>query len=149
MVKLPNLNLYWSNKPLHFNNNDGLLESGDRLYRLRLILNMDNENFQAVMNPGRDVIDASMVPCRGRLRMRQYIKNKYGVKLYKICSVLGKEETVDSKDHSQKVVLKLRTIYADNFYSGVALVKDSLDRKTFNSGTLRPKRFKETIIAKT
>lgn len=74
-----------------------------------------------------------MVPWRHRLWMRQYIKNKrhkYRVKLYKIRTVSGytynvrvysgKEDNIDSKSHSHKVVMKLsdglieeggRTIY--------------------------------------
>lgn len=184
LVRLPHLNLYWSKKSLyhnqfissimprdrfllilrflHFNDNEGLLESGDKLYRIRPILDRLNERFRTVMTPGRDlVIDESMVPWRGRLGMRQYIKNKrhkYGVKLYKICTVsgytynvrvyCGKEDTTDSKGHSHKVVMKLseglidegRTIYADNFYSGIPLVKELLDRKTLYCGTLRSNR---------
>ncbi|XP_018564371.1 piggyBac transposable element-derived protein 4-like [Anoplophora glabripennis] len=184
LVKVPNINLYWSKNSsnhnqfipsvmprdrflsllryLHFNNNDGLLESDDRLYRIRPLLDMINARFMTVMTPGRDVvIDESMVPWRGRLGMRQYIKNKrhkYGVKLYKLCTVTGftynvrvycgKEDSIGNKDHSHKVVLKLmsglldsgRTLYADNFYSGIPLVKELLDRQSLYCGTLRKNR---------
>lgn len=70
-----------------------MLESDGRLYQIRPLLDMINARFMAVMTPGRDVVtDKSMVPWCGRLGMWQYIKNKrhkYGVKLYKLCTVTG------------------------------------------------------------
>nr|CAH7725064.1 unnamed protein product [Callosobruchus chinensis] len=115
--------------------------------------------------PGKEVvIDESMIPWRGRLGIRQYIKNKrhkYGVKLYKLCTVegytlniriyCGKETTqnADPNDpHTVKVVMDLmqnvvgsgRSLYADNFYSSVALVKKLQQQKTLYCGTLRSNR---------
>ncbi|KAK9680346.1 Transposase IS4 [Popillia japonica] len=93
--------------------------------------------------------------------MGQYIKNKphkYGVKLYKLCTVTGftynvrvycgKEDSIGSRDHSHNVVLKLmsgllnsgRTLYADNFYSGLPLVMELLHRQILYCGILRKNR---------
>lgn len=108
------------------------------------------------------MIDESMVPFRGRLSFKQYIPNKthrYGVKLYKLCTIsgytynlkvyTGKGDTQPELGHAQTVVLKLledlnpkegRILYADNFYSGIPLVKTLLDQKCLYCGTLRSNR---------
>nr|CAH7750023.1 unnamed protein product [Callosobruchus chinensis] len=150
---------------IHFNDNENLEASQDRLFRIRPILDLLNSRFQSVLTPGKEVvIDESMIPWRGRLGIRQYIKNKrhkYGVKLYKLCTVegytlniriyCGKETTqnADPNDpHTDKVVMDLmqnvvgsgRSLYADNFYSSVALVKKLQQQKTLYCGTLRSNR---------
>lgn len=80
MIWLPHLNLYCSKSSLyhnqfisfflprerfllilsflHFNDNEGLLDIGDRLYRIRPILDRLNERLRTIMTPGGDgVID--------------------------------------------------------------------------------------------
>nr|CAH7765205.1 unnamed protein product [Callosobruchus chinensis] len=187
LVRVPAVSLYWSKNDLyhnnyicrkmtrdrfllllqhiHFNDNENLEASQDRLFRIRPILDLLNSRFQSVLTPGKEVvIDESMIPWRGRLGIRQYIKNKrhkYGVKLYKLCTVegytlniriyWGKETTqnADPNDpHTVKVVMDLmqnvvgsgRSLYADNFYSSVALVKKLQQQKTLYCGTLRSNR---------
>nr|CAH7727695.1 unnamed protein product [Callosobruchus chinensis] len=184
LVRVPAVSLYWSKNDLyhnnyicrkmtrdrfllllqhiHFNDNENLEASQDHLFRIRPILDLLNSRFQSVLTPGKEVvIDESMIPWRGRLGIRQYIKNKrhkYGVKLYKLCTVegytlniriyCGKETTqnADPNDpHTVKVVMDLmqnvvgsgRSLYADNFYSSVALVKKLQQQKTLYCGTLR------------
>nr|CAH7746879.1 unnamed protein product [Callosobruchus chinensis] len=187
LVRVPAVSLYWSKNDLyhnnyicrkmtrdrfllllqhiHFNDNENLEASQDRLFRIRPILDLLNSRFQSVLTPGKEVvIDESMIPWRGRLGIRQYIKNKrhkYGVKLYKLCTVegytlniriyCGKETTqnADPNDpHTVKVVMDLmqnvvgsgRSLYADNFYSSVVLVKKLQQQKTLYCGTLRSNR---------
>ncbi|CAH1972725.1 unnamed protein product [Acanthoscelides obtectus] len=108
------------------------------------------------------VIDESMVPFRGRLKFRQYIPNKthrYGVKLYKLCTssgytynlkvYTGEGDMQPELGHAQSIVLKLledvnpkegRILYADNFYSGIPLVKTLLNQKCLYCDTLRSNR---------
>ncbi|CAH2086353.1 unnamed protein product [Euphydryas editha] len=102
-----------------------------------------------------------MIPWRGRLRFRQYIKNKshkYGVKIYKMCTpqgytfslivYTGKCESGREKDHGQKTVMRLikdltnegRLVITDNFYNSVNLAEEFIQNKTFLCGTLRPTR---------
>ncbi|XP_071056471.1 piggyBac transposable element-derived protein 4-like [Onthophagus taurus] len=124
----------------------------------------ETNRYQNILTPGKEVvIDESMIPWRERLGMRQYIKNKrhkYGVKLYKLCTLegytikvkmyCGKEDNPDnsSDSHTVKVVMNLmdnlldsgRILYGDNFYSGVPLVKKLQERKTFYCGALRSNR---------
>lgn len=187
LVRIPSVVLYWSKNDLyhnkficskmtrdrfllllqhiHFNNNENLNASNDRLFRIRPILDHLNDKFQSILTPGKNlVIDESMIPWRGRLGMRQYIKNKrhkYGVKLYKLCTLdgytinirvyCGKETTPNDNtndSHGVKIVMNLmdkyldsgRTLYADNFYSSIPLVKRLLQRKSFYCGTLRSNR---------
>lgn len=76
---------------LHFSNNRTAIE-GDRLAKLRPMIDILHTNFQSVYTIEEMVIDETMVPWRGRLSFRQYIsgkKHKYDVKLFKICSTEG------------------------------------------------------------
>lgn len=183
---LPSVNSYWSKDPmfknefiantmprdrflllhrcLHFcNNEDTFLDTSDRLYKIKTALGILNKNFQTVLTPGRIlVIDESMVPFRGRLKFRQYIPNKthkYGVKLYKLCTVdgytiqiivyTGKNEKVEGQQHSETMVIELlksveakvgHYLFADNFYSSLPLAKKLFDEKIVYCGTLRANR---------
>ncbi|XP_062531825.1 piggyBac transposable element-derived protein 4-like [Bombyx mori] len=179
--KVPNLHLYWSKKRCyrneyianlitrdrfllllkfwHFSDN---VNNGDKLYKIRKILDIVFKLFTEILKPGRFiVIDETMIPWKGRLNFRQYIKNKahkYGIKLYKLCtpegytySVIvytGKDEEKSGAGHGYDVVMKLtknlleegRTLIADNFYTSVPLAEELLKKKTFMCGTLRTNR---------
>lgn len=94
------------------------------------------------------------------LVFRQYNpqkSNKYGIKLYKICTFgythkvkiyAGKSDSTANVGHAQKVILHLmsdlvnsgRTLYCDHFYYSVPLGKDLMDKKTYICGTLRKDR---------
>lgn len=184
--QLPTVNSYWSKDPMyrnefivntmprdrfllllrciHFcNNEDPFLDTNDRLYKMRKPLDLINKNFQSVLSLGRVlVIDESMIPFRGRLKFRQYIPNKshrYGIKIYKLCSVdgytnnvivyTGKNEKVEGQAHSETMVHELlksvenkegHYLFADNFYSSIPLAKKLFDEKVVYCGTLRANR---------
>lgn len=146
---------------LHFNNNeDATVPLTDRLRKLSPFLSKLKERFQEVIVPAEELcIDETIVPFRGRLAFRQYIKNKrhkYGVKLYKLCLKGGYTYDLNiycGKDThplgaSANVVLQLtdqlldkgRTTYTDNFYTSVTLAHKLLEHKTHLVGTVRPKR---------
>ncbi|CAB3229538.1 unnamed protein product [Arctia plantaginis] len=174
LCKVPLINLYWSKNNLYRNEfissamtRDRFLlllkcwhvsdvsndDKTDKLYKIRDMLSMITDNFQNILNPGKYVvIDETMIPWRGRLGFRQYIKNKshrYGVKLYKLCTpegytyqieiYTGKTDQKKEVDHSQKVVLRLmnnlieqgRIVIVDNFYTSVTLAEKLLSQKTF------------------
>nr|CDJ87617.1 piggyBac transposable element-derived protein [Haemonchus contortus] len=60
----------------HFADNDAP-DKSNRLYKIQPILDMLNEEFAAVYSPGKNVcIDESMIPFRGRVIFRQYIRGK-------------------------------------------------------------------------
>lgn len=180
--KVPHFHDYWSKKSIYRNEyicslmgrdrfilllkfwhfSDERNDTEDRLYKIRQILNMLNNRFRHILTPGKFiVIDESMIPWRGRLIFRQYIKNKshkYGVKLYKLCTpegytfktivYTGKEGNSREVNHGKNVVMKLieglenegRVLVADNFYSSLDLVEELLEKKTFYCGTLRSNR---------
>ncbi|CAB3229530.1 unnamed protein product [Arctia plantaginis] len=183
LCKVPLINLYWSKNNLYRNEfissamtRDRFLlllkcwhvsdvsndDKTDKLYKIRDMLSMITVNFQNILNPGKYVvIDETMIPWRGRLGFRQYIKNKshrYGVKLYKLCTpegytyqieiYTGKTDQKKEVDHSQKVVLRLmnnlieqgRIVIVDNFYTSVTLAEKLLSQKTFVCGTLNVRR---------
>lgn len=181
---LPSLNLYWSKDPMfhnefiagtmtrdrfllllrciHFCNNE-TADKSDRLYKIRNLLDVINENFKEVLTPGRViVIDESMVPFQGRLIFKQYIPNKthpYGIKLYKLCTVdgytyniivyTGKNERNAQVSHSEQIVHDLLKnidakdgyyLYADNFYSSLHLAESLFEQGIIYCGTMRSNR---------
>ncbi|KAF2892203.1 hypothetical protein ILUMI_13973, partial [Ignelater luminosus] len=106
-------------------------------------------------------VDETMVPFRGRLRFRQYIKNKrhkFGIKVYKLycdggytynLQVYCGSNYVQGGQASANVVFSLmdgffssgRQWYTDNYYTSVSLVTELLDKKkTHLIGTLRSNR---------
>ncbi|KAJ8912354.1 hypothetical protein NQ315_014721 [Exocentrus adspersus] len=131
----PKLQDYWANDPLYENT-----------------INLLHQNFQDLYTIGKEmVIDESMVPWRGRLSFRQYIpgkRHKYGVKLFKICSLdgytwkiqiyCGKSAGNTGKGLGERVVINLcegllnqgRILYTDNFYTSVPLATKLLSNKT-------------------
>ncbi|PZC85109.1 hypothetical protein B5X24_HaOG202873 [Helicoverpa armigera] len=191
--KVPHINDYWSQNIMYRNeyiikvmsrdrftailkfwhfSDDTIDRTTDKLNKIRDVYEMLLTNFKKVIVPGKIlVIDETMVPWRGRLQFRQYIKNKthkYGVKLYKLCTIdgftcnmivyTGKGQDGREKDHGMKTVLKLlqnldnngRIIITDNFYNSVELAEELLKRKTFLCGTLRANRkgLPKSIVAK-
>ncbi|XP_050056244.1 piggyBac transposable element-derived protein 5-like [Aphis gossypii] len=76
----------------HFEDNETANKT-DRLYKVRKLLNMANDLVKNIHKPGEIIaVDESMIPFRGRLKFRQYIKNKthkYGVKFFKVCGTNG------------------------------------------------------------
>nr|CAH7755186.1 unnamed protein product [Callosobruchus chinensis] len=183
LVRLASIDRYWRNDILyrnfivseimprnrfqlllrmwHFSDNKSCPE-GDRLYKVKPLLEKIIKNFQSVYTPGRTYcIDESIVPFQGRLVMKQYIPrktHKYGVKLFKLCSengytwniriYAGKESNEYGSSVATNVVIKLsegllnsgRTIVADNYYTSLELANILLDKQTHYIGTLRSNR---------
>lgn len=98
LVKQPSLRSYWRKNPLysneiskilprnrfelllamvHFSDNEDASLDNDRLRKLSPLVTKLLERFQNIFTPGLQLcIDETMVPFRGRLRFKQYIKNK-------------------------------------------------------------------------
>lgn len=104
LVKMPKIADYWSNDNLFHNNfaknvmsrnrfemllrmfhfNDNLLaDTSDKLYKLKPLVDILTANFKSLYVPEEYVcIDETLLPFRGRLGFKQYIKSKrhkYGV----------------------------------------------------------------------
>jgi hypothetical protein len=113
LVQMPKLCYYWSNsqsygseiirngisrdkfelllKFWHFSNNNEELAKYDRIFKLKLLLDLLKIRFSSVYLPSSLItIDETMIPWRGRLLFKQYIpdkSHKYGVKIYKVAAI--------------------------------------------------------------
>ena len=195
LVVKPEIQLYWSKSTLyddpfvpklmsrerfeilyrclHFVDNTAHLNSQDKLYKVRPLIDLLVNNFQSVYKPGSKlVVDESMVPFRGRLDIKQYIPgkaHKYGMKVYKACTPegytwnlevhVGKGDNTAGLNSTESRVVNLCnemlgkgcTIYSDNYYTSVILAEYLLVKKTYICGTVRPGRkylCKEVVKAK-
>ena len=145
---------------LHFANNEAA-DKANRLYKVSNIIELLNESFSDAYSPGKNIcIDESVVPFRGRVLFRQYVKgkrHKYGIKLFKLCMQGGytcRFIVYAGKDISRQgsvakdIVLKLmsglldngRSLYTDNFYTSIPLSKQLVTQNTHLIGTLRKNR---------
>lgn len=183
IVKLPRIADYWSTdevighpfprtimsrnrfeillQMLHFSVNDEA-NKGDRLHRVRRLIDMLNNNYRNHYIPSEDLcIDESLIPFRGRIIFRQYNKqkrHKYGIKEFKLCTMPGytykvyvyegKKGDTTAKTTPTNVVMDLcsellnkgHTLYTDNWYTSVDLAKKLLHNETHLVGTLRKNR---------
>lgn len=156
---------------LHFTSDT---ESEDTLYKIRSVIDYFNNKMNQCYYPAKELsLDESMVLWRGRLRFKQFIKNKrhkYGIKLYMLTEpdglILkfrvyagGHDKEVTGKGHAEKVVMQLledklqsgHSIYMDNYYNSFTLAKRLLDNNTYCTGTLRKdlKENPQEVIQKT
>ncbi|XP_050465080.1 piggyBac transposable element-derived protein 4-like, partial [Cataglyphis hispanica] len=152
LVRLPKIELYWSTyegykqalprtimsrnrfelllRFVHFSNNEEN-DPNNRLSKVAHIIDHLNSNFKKYYNPDEVVcVDESLVPFRGRILFRQYIKQKrhrYGIKVLNY--VVG-----------QDILGKGHTICTDNWYTSVNLAEKLIDMHTHLLGTLRKNR---------
>ncbi|KAJ8949041.1 hypothetical protein NQ314_008292 [Rhamnusium bicolor] len=161
LAPLPSLNNYWSKDSLynnkyiasafsrdryllllrciHFANNEDM-NPDNRLYKLDKILGLLLENYQNVLQPGRDLmIDQSML-----YKLCTTTGYIYNVNIY-----TGRGSTDPNIGHAHTIVQKLlepinpkegRMLFADNFYSSVGLTMDLFQQKILYCGTLRSDR---------
>ena len=183
LVSLPSYKKYWSTDVLYMNENFATTMSrerfksilrffnfgekpkfdGDRLSKIRMIMDHFNETMLRMITPDKNLsIDESMMLWRGRLVFRQYIKNKrhkYGIKFYELCThddlvmtieIYGGQHINDEHSLGQTgaTVLKLMQpfldkgyhVFIDNYYNSVALTNFLTTKKTYITGTLRSDR---------
>ncbi len=114
VVHKPRLNMYWSNDDLlntpifrdtmprdrcylllkffHCANNSNR-QSGDRLFKIRELVDMIRHRCQTVFYPYQDMcVDESLICFKGRLCFKQYMKSKrsrFGVKIYQVSTCDG------------------------------------------------------------
>lgn len=181
IVKMPYISSYWSKEKI-FNNEmarncmsrnrfelllrmvhfaDNSNDNGDRLHKIQPVVEKLVHNFQCMYEPTEVVcIDESLIPFRGRLVMRQYIKNKrhkYGVKFFKLCcsggytynmKIYAGKNLEQQKCTPTSVVMKLcqpilnsgRTVVTDNWYTSIELANNLVKSDTHLVGTLRKNR---------
>ena len=189
IVKLPRMTMYWSTDNLvhqgsvssamtqtrffqiwryfHLADNTQSLPREDprfdKIYRVRQFLDIIVGNAQLLYRLDQDVsIDETMVPHKGRLSFKQYIKNKpvrWGIKLWVLCEAktgyvfnfqiyLGKEEGAVEHNLARRVVKhllapiegKYHNLYMDNFYCDPHLFLQLETKKVLACGTIRANR---------
>ena len=189
IVKLPRITMYWSMDNLvhqesvssvmtqtrffqiwryfHVADNARALPredpNFDKIYRVRQFLDLVMTNAQHLYCLDRDVsIDETMVPHKGRLSFKQYIKNKpvrWGIKLWVLCEAktgyvfkfqvyLRKEGGNVEHNLARRVVKhliapiegKFHNLYMDNFYCDPHLFLELEPKKVLACGTVRPNR---------
>ncbi len=153
---------------LHFANNEDQVRDRedpryDPLFKLRPLIDRVVPSWRAAIRPARHLsIDESMIPFRGKIFFRQYIKSKhhrYGVKGFALCDsatcycIDYDIYTGRFYDYDQllgqgcSVVLKLvRTmpagsiLYTDNFYTSPILASKLMQLNIGLVGTVKPNR---------
>lgn len=179
----PSLKDYWRKNPLYVNNiskhmsrnrfelllrmfylaNNEECPPNDCLHKIQSLIDILNSKFQRAMIPEENIcIDETMIPFRGKLSFRQYLKgkrHKFGMKLFKICLAHGFTYRVKiycGKEHvvgqpvAERIVLEMinplldngRTLFVDNWYTSVDLAEKLQMRSTHLVGTLRKNRKK-------
>lgn len=148
---------------LHFS--DDRCNPGDKLHKLRFIIDSCREKFQSEYVPHREIsVDEAMIPFKGRLGIKQYMKDKpikFGIKMWVAADAisaycvnfeiyLGKNENVMNRTFglSSRVVIGLtkflerkgHVIYTDNFYTSPQLADYLYSRDTYLCGTIRTNR---------
>lgn len=153
---------------IHFSDNEAPVVS--KSHKIQPLIDLLIKKFQSLYVPNEYVcVDETLLPFRGRLSFRQYIKNKrhkYGIKLFKLCSGLGytfnvKMYTGKENDFltPEKIVLFLtenhilnegRTLCVDNWYTSTTLAQKRLEANTHIVGTLRKNRknIPKTVVNK-
>ena len=126
---------------LHFG--DGPTFAGDRLGKVRLLINHLNQVMSDLYVPDENVsLDDSMMLWRGRLLFRQDIKNerpKYGIKYYELCNhdglilrtFISGQSYEDSESLGQMAMIvnhlmndfldKGYHVFTDNYYNSLPL----------------------------
>ena len=149
---------------LHFANNEDLLDRADPnynpLFKIQPLLDVVLDQWLNSVEPGQHLaIDESMVPFRGRVGFRQYIKSKhhrYGMKAFALCDsatcycikydiYTGGHYRYDrSLGQGCSVVLKLASgmpegtiFYTDSFYTSPTLAQKFMQIKMGLDGTVQ------------
>lgn len=201
IVKLPRFEMYWSQDKLihqesianimsqtrflqiwryfHLADNAVAIPRGtdgfDKIYRVRNFLNIILINIRDEYRLGMNIaIDETMVPHKGKLAFKQYIKNKptkWGIKLwvlseattgyvYRFQVYLGKEHGQQPEKHLARRVVRDLTVtetgknhhlYMDNFYTDPHFFLELFDKKILACGTVRQnrKQFPKDLIITT
>ncbi|XP_047345311.1 piggyBac transposable element-derived protein 4-like [Vespa velutina] len=174
LVKLPTIQLYWTKdvlfaqsfprtvmsrnrfeillRMLHFADNEQISNPNNLLYKLQTLIDTLNKNFKEYYNPSETVcIDESIIPFRGRIIFRQYIK------IFKLCSTSGYTnsfqvyagKTTNTEETTPiSVVMSLcqniinlgHTLCTDKRYTSIALAEKLLSVDTHSIGILQVNR---------
>lgn len=136
---------------------------GDRLYKIRHIIQLLVGKFQQVYIPDENIsIDESLMLWKGRLIFKQYIPSKrarYGIKLFLLCEsstgyvwcffvYTGKDTELQGEGPcGQRVVMTLLEklkdkgykLFLDRWFTSISLAEELMKVKTNVAGTIKRK----------
>ena len=141
-------------------------EKQDRAWKIRPLLNSLNANFATVSPEENHSINEIMVAFKGRALLKQYLPKKlkkWGFQLWARCAAsgylhifdvyqgkgtgIGNDEDISGCGLGGNVVLKLcstlpekHKIFADNYFSDFAMIKELTQRDLFYVGTINSNR---------
>lgn len=160
---------------LHFCDPATPVNAGDKLHKIRFMIDTMRSAFMSEYNPHKQVtVDEAMVPFKGRLSIKQYMKDKpvkFGIKIWvaadSVTAYCFNFEVYVGRNGDQvkkifglssKVVVSLtqsfqqsgREIYTDNFYTSPMLGKYLLSKGIYLCGTVRTDRtgFPKSLVKK-
>ncbi|KAK6168810.1 hypothetical protein SNE40_019986 [Patella caerulea] len=148
---------------IHFvDNSSTTVNKSDKFWKIRTLLDYVVKRFQLVYNPEREIaVDETMLKFKGRLGIKQYIKNKpikWGIKLFtlaesssgyvlNIIPYAGKREDTQLSKTAQIVVdvcqpflNKGHYLFMDNYYTSIELIEYLSQVKTLSCGTVNSNR---------
>ena len=163
---------------LHFNDNSnqipGGVQSQDRLFKIRPLLDLLEPKFSELYHPKKELsLDEMTIAFKGRSMMKLYNKSKpdkWGYKVFvvseatsgyvlKFFPYVGKvsDENDDGVLHSHRVVRNLMNsfkgkgheLYIDSYYSSIDLAKELVQGKIGVCGTVNPNRRNIPSVIKT
>ncbi|XP_044740939.1 piggyBac transposable element-derived protein 3-like [Chrysoperla carnea] len=151
---------------IHINDNTFITNSNDKLYKVRPLIDILNEQFKHYYYGSRELaVDEAMILFKGRSTIKQYNPMKPVKRGYKLwiladkCGFVkkfdvyqGKTGQVDKKFENynlgERVVLEMteehwgkqKIIYFDNFFTSLRLLEKLKVEGTFACGTIRQNR---------
>lgn len=141
----------------HLNDNTQNTNSGDRLYKIRPLLDYIIPKFQSLYTPKQQLsLDEAMIPWRGRISFRTYNPakiTKYGILVRILCEsesgyICNFEVYTGEGKKLQETILSVlkpylgywHHVYQDNYYNSVSTAEILLKNKTLVCGTIRENR---------
>ncbi|XP_070389530.1 piggyBac transposable element-derived protein 3-like [Dermacentor albipictus] len=142
-------------------------DSTDRLWKVRPLLDVFQSKCKSLVAEERLCIDEQMVPFKGRLDIKQYVKGKphpWGIKIFMLCGESGlvydflpyQGSTTKIEDDVKQrygvtgaIVLHLsdripsgvgHKLFFDNYFTSLPLLREMLRKKIFAAGTVRSNR---------
>ncbi|KAK2717523.1 hypothetical protein QYM36_006342 [Artemia franciscana] len=153
----------------HANDNHPAVPKGqdsyDSLFKLRPVIDGLQANLTKIPAEERQSIDEQMVPFKGKLRFKQYLKDKphsWGIKIFSRAGASGiiydfevytgkASVPVTELGQGAEVVLRLAEeiprnknfkLFFDNYYTSIPLIRELLLHGIHSAGTVRTNRLK-------
>lgn len=190
IIRFPRLRMYWTpstkikfvndigmsrnrfeclRNNLHIVDINAVHEKSDKLWKVRPIISSFENRCEQLQLEENLCIDESIIPFKGQLIVKQYIKGKpnpWGVKVFMLCgasgiiyrSIVYQGSTTLPGDIQEQyaatdgLVIYLSNripdhhghkLFCDNYFTSLLLLRELLQRGIFTAGTIRNNRLKK------